>query len=33
MPEEEAVAVSKSTDLLRAAALQVSSHFHHPCLY
>ena len=33
MPEEEAVAVSKSTNLLRAAALQVSSHFHHPCLY
>jgi len=33
MGEEEAVAVSKSTDLLRAAALQVSSHFHHPCLY
>jgi 2-polyprenyl-6-methoxyphenol hydroxylase-like FAD-dependent oxidoreductase len=33
MPEEEAVAVSKSTDLLRAAALQVSSFSHDSSLY
>jgi 2-polyprenyl-6-methoxyphenol hydroxylase-like FAD-dependent oxidoreductase len=33
MPEEEAVAVSKSTDLLRAAALQVSSYSNNSSLY
>jgi hypothetical protein len=33
MPEEEPVPLSNSTDLLPPAALQLSSHFHHPCLY